>query len=185
MLWMFLFAIGWIGLGIMSLGAMFLAIFPKYFSLINYYNINFRLIILGIGFFYFALFIEKLIRLFRKEESYYLDTENGKIRITLSALNTLVKKEIAKRKNLKLIKMKNSINKKGVYIKIELEILETDNVALELKKIQEDIKNRTKEVFNIEVKSVDIITSKVKDIIKVDNIGDENNASGDIREIDS
>ncbi|TDT67856.1 hypothetical protein EV215_1859 [Hypnocyclicus thermotrophus] len=185
MLWMFLFAIGWIGLGIISLGTMFLAVFPKYFSIVNYYNINFRLIILGVGFFYFALFIEKLLRLFKKEEAYYLDTENGKIRITISALNTLIKKEITKRKNLKLIKMKNSINKKGVYVKIEIEILETDNVSLKLKTIQEDIKNRTKEVFDIEVKSVDIVTSKVKDIVKVDNIGDENNADRDIREIDS
>ena len=77
----FIFFIGWIGIGLLSIGGIGLALFQQnigidMLALIKSRVFNFSLF--GISFFYILLFIEKTISLFVKEDrGYEFKTEKG------------------------------------------------------------------------------------------------------------
>ena len=101
----FIFFIGWIGIGLLSIGGIGLALFQQnigidMLALIKSRVFNFSLF--GISFFYILLFIEKTISLFVKEDrGYEFKTETGVVSISENSLNALIKEVVDQNKEVK------------------------------------------------------------------------------------
>ena len=104
----FIFFIGWIGIGLLSIGGIGLALFQQnigidMLALIKSRVFNFSLF--GISFFYILLFIEKTISLFVKEDrGYEFKTETGVVSISENSLNALIKEVVDQNKEVKNVK---------------------------------------------------------------------------------
>ena len=110
----FIFFIGWIGIGLLSVGGIGLALFQQNIGIDMLALIKsriFNLSLFGISFFYILLFIEKTISIFVKEDKgYEFKTETGMVSISENSLNALIKEIVDQRilnfkdelKNLKI-----------------------------------------------------------------------------------
>lgn len=166
----FIFFIGWIGIGIISLLGGLLALglaSGTVFNLtvgdlITVMRTNvFILSLGGVSFFYILLFIEKTISLFMKEDKgYEFKTETGMVSISENSLNSLIKEIVDQNKEVKNVKTSSFKGKKGLNIDIKLDIEAMPNLSQKLNEIQLGVKDELVKKLNIEVEKIDIRANK-------------------------
>lgn len=162
MIWKLIFGIGWIGIFFISLAGVFFSVLPAYLSKIPLSPLALKGTIVGVCVFYLILFVEKFSTLFSNDEiTYDVTTDEGRIKISSVTINTLVKQTLSQISSIKQLKVKNHMGKKGLHIKLELEVNSSANISGELKKVQMLIRENIKNSLEIEVANVDIITTKI------------------------
>jgi len=166
----FIFFVGWVGIGILSLLGGFLALgfaSGTVFSLtvgdimtIMRTNV-FVLSLGGVSFFYLLLFIEKTISLFMKEDKgYEFKTETGMVSISENSLNSLIKEIVEQNKEVKNVKATSFKGKKGLNVDVKIDIEALPNLSKKLNEIQLEIKEELIKKLNIEVEKIDIRANK-------------------------
>ena len=163
-MWHLLFFIGWIGVFILALGGILLGIVPGYISeYVNVFELNTKIIIIGISIFYFILFLKKISDIFDsgEEENYVMKNENGSIRITLSSIENLIKGIVKNADFIKESKIKGKIDKDDVKVVIKAGVNSIPDLNEEVNKLQKEIIEYIDRVAGITIKNVDIIVSKV------------------------
>jgi hypothetical protein len=162
MIMKFLFFIGWIGLALMSLAGLLTSIIPSYGSVIDFQSYGFRGGLFVVSLFYFLLFVEKIAEIFVKDDSgYEFKTDQGLIKVSAASVNNLIKEITESNKNVKNVKITSQQGKKGIKIKIRMDIYTLPNLTSEYKKIQDLIAEELLEKLSIEVEKIDIITNKL------------------------
>lgn len=160
----FIFFIGWIGIGLLSIGGIGLALFQQnigidMLALIKSRVFNFSLF--GISFFYILLFIEKTISLFVKEDrGYEFKTETGVVSISENSLNALIKEVVDQNKEVKNVKATSFKGKKGLNVSVKIDIEASPNLSEKLNSIQVGVKDELIKKLNIEVEKIDIRANK-------------------------
>ena len=160
----FIFFIGWIGIGLLSIGGIGLALFQQnigidMLALIKSRVFNFSLF--GISFFYILLFIEKTISLFVKEDrGYEFKTETGVVSISENSLNALIKEVVDQNKEVKNVKATSFKGKKGLNVSVKIDIEAIPNLSEKLNSIQVEVKDELIKKLNIEVEKIDIRANK-------------------------
>lgn len=166
----FIFFIGWIGIGILSLLGGFLALTLTSGTMFNLaigdlMNIMrsrvFALSMGAISFFYLLLFIEKAISLFVKDDrGYEFKTEAGIVSISENSLNSLIKEIVEENKEVKNVKASSFKGKKGLNIDVKLDIEAIPDLSQKLSSIQLELKEELIKKLNIEVEKIDIRANK-------------------------
>lgn len=160
----FIFFIGWIGIGILSILGIGLALFQKnlgidFMGLMGTRIFNFSLF--GISFFYLLLFIEKTISIFVKEEKgYEFKTDTGMVSISENSLNSLIKETVEQNKEVKNVKANSFKGKKGLNVNVRIDIEAVPDLSAKLNSIQMEIKEELIKKLNIEVDKIDIRANK-------------------------
>lgn len=166
----FIFFIGWVGIGILSLLGGFLALVLTSGTMFNL-TIGDLMSVMrsyvfvsslgGVSFFYLLLFIEKTISLFIKDDKgYEFKTEAGIVSISENSLNSLIKEIVDQNKEVKNIKASSFKSKKGLNIDIKLDIEAMPNLSQKLNSIQVELKEELIKKLNIEVEKIDIRANK-------------------------
>jgi len=159
-----IFGIAWIGILVLSLGGICLGLMPKYLSMVDMTGWNFRGVLIGLGVVYLLLFIEKFISLFEKPKDYEVVTDNGRLRISPTTVNNLVKEVIDDYQTVKSVKISNKIKgKRKVIVNLALEAYSTPELQSELQEIQKEVKEKITRYLEVEVAEVRI---KVKKVLK-------------------
>ncbi len=161
MIWNLVFAIAWIGIFILAIGGVFLSILPKYILSINFEDPMFRIIFGGVSAVYILLFIEKFSKIFEKEKSYEVKTENGVIMISSSTVNNLVKNVVEGNPKVKRVRVKNRIKKKKLDIFVNIDVVSTSNLSEMISYMQDEIKSKVKGSLEIEVGKVQVSVQKL------------------------
>lgn len=186
MIWKLIFGIGWLGIFFISLAGIFFSVLPQYLAKIPLSPLAIKGSIIGVCVFYMILFVEKFSTLFSNDEiTYDVTTEDGRIKISSVTINTLVKQTLSQISSIKQLKVKNNMGKKGLNIKLELEVNSSENISSELKKVQILIRENIKNSLEIEVANVDIITTKINSKKKESVKRGEADASSNFGETDN
>lgn len=166
----FVFFIGWIGIGILSLLGGFLALGLASGTVFNLSMVDliailrtkvFVLSLGGISFFYLLLFIEKAISLFIKEDrGYEFKTDTGMVSVSENSLNSLIKEIVEQNKEVKNVKASSFKGKKGLNVDVRVDIEAVTNLSKKLNEIQLDVKEELIKKLNIEVEKIDIRANK-------------------------
>ena len=160
----FIFFIGWVGIGILSLLGGFLALILTSGTMFNLtigdlMNVMRSYVFVsslgGISFFYLLLFIEKTISLFIKDDrGYEFKTESGIVSISENSLNSLIKEIVDQNKEVKNVKASSFKSKKGLNIDIKLDIEAMPNLSQKLNSIQVELKEELIKKLNIEIEKI-------------------------------
>ncbi|BDU50058.1 alkaline shock response membrane anchor protein AmaP [Haliovirga abyssi] len=175
-MWSLLFGIGWIGIFIMSLGTIFLALVPEYLQEINFLSMNLRIWIISISVFYFILFIKKISEISKgkEEKSFMIETETGRLEITLGSIENIIQGLLKKSTFIKDIKIKSDLEDEGVKIGLKVSVESIENLNQELQKLQAYLISYTEKLAGIKIVGIDIKIVKVhyseKNIVE---LGDE------------
>lgn len=166
----FVFFIGWIGIGVLSLLGGFLALGLASGTVFNLSMVDliailrtkvFVLSLGGISFFYLLLFIEKTISLFIKEDrGYEFKTDTGMVSVSENSLNSLIKEIVEQNKEVKNVKASSFKGKKGLNVDVRVDIEAVTNLSKKLNEIQLDVKEELVKKLNIEVEKIDIRANK-------------------------
>lgn len=160
----FVFFIGWIGIGVLSVLGIGLALFQKNLGIDLAVLLRMRIFsfsLFGISFFYLLLFIEKTISLFVKEEKgYEFKTETGMVSISENSLNSLIKETVEQNKEVKNVKASSFKGKKGLNVNVRMDIEALPDLSTKLNNIQLEIKEELIKKLNIEVDKIDIRANK-------------------------
>lgn len=160
----FIFFIGWIGIGLLSVGGIGLALFQQnigidMLAVLKSRVFNFSLF--GVSFFYILLFIEKTISLFVKEDrGYEFKTETGMVSISENSLNSLIKEVVDQNTEVKNVKATSFKGKKGLNVSVRIDIEAIPNLSEKLNSIQVEVKDELIKKLNIEVEKIDIRANK-------------------------
>ncbi|GLI55984.1 hypothetical protein PM10SUCC1_14980 [Propionigenium maris DSM 9537] len=155
------FAVAWLGILFLSLMGIYLAIFPKYILNFNLEGIVFRGATLGVAVFYLLIFIEKFLMNFEKSKDYQVQTENGKLTVSSSSINNLVREVVLGNPDLKNIKAKNKIKGKKLYITVTVDAYSDSDIARNISDTQGRIKHEIFEYLSLEVEEVEVKVSKL------------------------
>ncbi len=155
------FTLAWLGILALSLGGIYLSIFPKYFYLIDLESWVFRGPALAISIFYLLIFIEKLLMNFEKSVDYNVKTENGKLVVSSASINNLVREVVSNNPDFKNIKTKNKIKGKKLFILITVDSYLDTDIAKDVEEVQLNVKSKVKEYLSLDVEAVEIKVSKV------------------------
>lgn len=170
-IWKFLFFLSWIGVLALAVLGVYIGIIPASLNLfleIDGYDIVMknavfsRIIVICISSFYIILAFAKVLFVFSKDEkSVIINTENGKIGVSLSAVDSLIKGISKNFSFINNITVKTYSKGNEVSVKLEIGVNAVKNLNNELKKIQDVIIKETNIKTGIELKNVDIITKKL------------------------
>ncbi len=165
----FIFAIAWIGIFVLSLGGIYIGIFPSSIKLIPFGTIMVRGIFIGVSLIYILLFVEKLIKLFERPKELIMKTPNGVLKISSTSVNNIVKEVLGEHTRVKNLKVKNKTNGKKLKVFVSIDIMSSQSLSNELSVIQNDIKERIENyldlnITDIELRVTKIIKDKNKDI---------------------
>ncbi len=131
-------------------------------------------IILGwLGVFFILVSINFIRRLFlhsAKEKAIVLNTDKGNIKVSLSAIEDMIRKDLASREEISHIRPKVLILRKGIKVLIRAVLKSEENLPEFTAQIQETIKNRLetligreKEIFvDLEIKKIALVESGYK-----------------------
>ncbi len=155
------FALAWLGILLLSLGAIYIAIFPKYIYNFDIEGIIFRGAVLGVAVFYLLMFIEKFLMNFEKSKDYNVKTENGKLVVSSSSINNLVREVASGNPDLKNIRTKNRIKGKKLFISVIVDAYSDSDIARNVADTQGRIKQEIHEYLSLEVEEVEVKVAKL------------------------
>ena len=155
------FAVAWLGIFIMSLMGIYLAIFPKYIYSFDLEGVFFRGGLLVIGVFYLLIFIEKILMNFEKSKDYEVQTDNGKLVVSSSSINNLVKEVMAGNTEFKNVRTKNKIKGKKLFISVAVDSYSDSDISKNISEIQGRIKEEILEYLSLEVEEVEVKVAKL------------------------
>lgn len=126
-------------------------------------NFSFITIILGILFIIIGFLILHLLeRILQKEKTITLSNKGGKITIAVSVIEDLVKKSVENLLDVKEIKSKIDLKKKGVKITSKIALFSTANIPQISNEIQKTIEEQVKQSLELnENVDVEVYVSKV------------------------
>ena len=155
------FAVAWLGIFFLSLMGIYLAIFPKYISNFDLEGFIFRGVLLGIGVFYLLIFIERILMNFERSKDYQVQTDNGKLVVSSSSINNLVKEVVAGNTELKNIRTKNRIKGKKLFISVTVDAYSDSDISKNVSETQGRIKDQILEYLSLEVEEVEVKVAKL------------------------
>lgn len=155
------FAVAWLGILFLSIMGIYLAIFPKYIFTFDLEGIIFRVSMLGVALFYLLIFIEKLLMNFERSKDYHVMTENGKLVVSSSSINNLVREVASGNPDLKNIRTKNRIKGKKLFITVIVDAYSDSDISRNVSETQGRIKNEILEYLSLEVEEVEVKVAKL------------------------
>lgn len=157
----FIFGIAWLGIFILSLGGIYLGIFPEFLDIINLNSLLVRGIIGGVSLIYLVLFVEKLIILFERPKELKMKTPNGMLKISSNSVNNIVKEVVAEHPRVKNLKVKNKTNGKKLKIFVSIDIMSSQSLSNDLGAIQQDIKERIENYLDLSITDIELRVTKI------------------------
>ena len=123
-MWKFLYFLGWLLIGAVSLYGVFIGIAPEQLDNVNFYESNTRIAIVTCSLFLFILFIKKAAVIFESAETKIVvkHTEAGEISVSLSAVEAIAGAIIQKKEMVKEYKIKSLQKNKELFLNIETSI---------------------------------------------------------------
>lgn len=145
-------------------------------------NFSFVTMILAILFILAALLIVHLLeKTYQKEKTIVLNNKGGKITMAVSVIEDLVKKSVGNLLDLKEVKSKIVLRKKGIKIISRITLFSTANIPQITGEIQKIIKEQIEESLGIkEGVIVEIYVSKVVEKSDKERIKEEKEAARQI-----
>lgn len=156
-----IFALAWVGIFLLSLGGIYLGIIPEHFYNVDFYGYILRGSLIGISVVYLLLSIEKFLINFEKSKDYEIQTENGKLTVTSSSVNNLVKEIVGSNSDIKNIRPTNKIKRKKLYITAKVDTYTDSEISKNISDLQKQIKDYVFEYLGVEVEGVEIKVAKL------------------------
>ncbi|WP_319370192.1 alkaline shock response membrane anchor protein AmaP [uncultured Ilyobacter sp.] len=156
-----IFALGWVGIFIISLGGIYLGVIPEYFYNVDFYSYAFRGSLIGLSAIYLLLAIEKFLSNFEKPKDYEIQTENGKLTVSSSSVNNLVKEIVGSSSDIKNIRPSNKIKRKKLFITVKVDAYTDSEISKNILDLQRQIKDYVFEYLGVEVENVEVKVSKL------------------------
>ncbi len=156
-----IFAFAWVGIFVLSLGGIYLGIIPEYFYNLDFYSYALRGALIGLSVIYLLLSIEKFLSNFEKPKDYEIQTENGKLTVSSSSVNNLVKEIVGSSSDIKNIRASNKIKRKKLFITVKVDAYTDSEISRNVFDIQKQIKDYVFEYLGVEVEGVEVKVSKL------------------------
>ncbi|GAB6099031.1 hypothetical protein JCM16358_09100 [Halanaerocella petrolearia] len=133
-------------------------------QLMNLINQDLRL--LGIGGFILFLISLRILQLFlpkkrRAKQTIVSQGQLGTIKISLAAIENLVKEIVSKEEEVEDIQSQVDVTEEGVNILLNLSIISRANVSEIAEHLQEEIKEQVKDSTGAEVEEIEILINEV------------------------
>ncbi len=160
MIWKGIFFLSWLGILVLSGFAIYESIFPQY--ILQDTEMTNKIIIVSISAFYIVVTFAKFLFLFAKEEkNVIVDSETGKLGVSLSAIENLVKGIINSKPYATNVNVKSKVKNNAVVVKAEISAKAIKNLNLEIKNLQNLIIRETEIKTGIQLENVELIIKKL------------------------
>jgi uncharacterized alkaline shock family protein YloU len=156
-----IFALAWVGIFILSLGGIYLGIIPEHFYNVDFYGYVLRASLIGLSVIYLLLSIEKFLMNFERAKDYEIQTENGKLTVTSSSVNNLVKEIVSSNSDIRNVRPTNKIKRKKLFITVKVDTYTDSEISRNILDLQKQIKDYVFEYLGVEVEGVEVKVSKL------------------------
>lgn len=164
-----IFFFAWIGIFTMSIIGMTYIVMPTYFVSVNTTTLLFKFTVFNISLLYAGISILKLLSNFQKQDDYILKTEHGSVHISTETVKNLIKEELNSDRDIKSFKIDCGNKGRKYFVKISLDLLSNDSLAVKTSEIQGIVKELLEKKLDLKVDYIEVKISKVsikKDLIE-------------------